>query len=143
MSDVTVRKKKIKMHVEGCSKLRTYKCPYDEGRWQYDIRFKWPSGMPFREKKLVPLPDEKLSEARALAWAKERNRHVVNAGESALMPAEPVETDPTVAEFQEAYLRHKNSRARSTTAKASSGTGSSRSSARTASTRSTSRRWTC
>lgn len=106
MSDVTVRKKKHKMHESGCQKLRTCECPFTEGAWLYDIRFTWPSGEPFREKKLVPLPGPGLSEARALAWAKERYRHLVAAGEAALNPANQVQP-PTVTEFQPDYLRHK------------------------------------
>jgi hypothetical protein len=70
MSDVTVRRKKHKMHVAGCRKLRTCQCPFAEGDWQYDIRFTWPSGNEFREKRMLDHPD--FTERRAFAWATER-----------------------------------------------------------------------
>jgi hypothetical protein len=35
-----------------------------------------------------PLPGDHVSEARALAWARERYRHLVSAGEAALAPSD-------------------------------------------------------
>ncbi len=103
MSDVTVRRVKAVNHVNGCQKLRTCGCPfeYEEG-WQYDIRFTWPSGKPFREKKKVPISG--LTEKKALAWATERRNPFIAKGET--KPELEVNI-PTLAAFKEAYLRHK------------------------------------
>jgi hypothetical protein len=110
MSDVVVRPVREMHHVEGCGKHSSCGCPSTvvEGAWMYDIRFRWPSGKDFREKKRVPLADTKLSESRALAWARERYRALVAAGER--RPPSPEEVKiviPTVSEFKETYLRHK------------------------------------
>lgn len=106
MSDVTVRRIKKVSHLDGCKKLRTCTCPFEFGDgWMYDIRFKWPSGKQFREKKQVPLPG-KVTQARALAWATERYRLVLTAGE--VKPeVKKVVKAPTLAEFEATYVRHK------------------------------------
>ena len=105
MSDVSVKRVRKVNHVDGCKKLRTCPCPSNlvEGAWKYDIRFRWPSGKDFREKKRVPLPGPKLSESRALAWAQERYRSIIAAGEV----KEVKGIIPTVSEFKETYIRHK------------------------------------
>jgi integrase len=106
MSDVTVRRKKHKMHVDGCQKLRTCECPFTEGAWQYDIRFTWPSGKEFREKRMLDHPD--FTEKKALAWATERRNQILAAGEAALTKTEQEEPAvPTVEEFRSDYVRHK------------------------------------
>jgi len=102
MSDVTVRRKKHKMHAAGCQKLRTCTCPYTEGPWEYDIRFAWPSGKEFREKRLLDHPD--FTRKKALAWATERRNHLISKGEAQLAKeaAKPV---PTLEEFGPTYLK--------------------------------------
>src|SRR5690349_2781449 len=106
MSDVTVRKIKKMSHVEGCRKLRTCTCPFEfEGGWLYDIRFKWPSGRAFREKKQVPLSG--LTEKKALAWAVERRNAIITMGELALIKQkeEQVVPVPTLREFGPTYIK--------------------------------------
>lgn len=106
MSDVAVRRSRKVDHVDGCQKLRTCGCPfeYEEG-WRYDIRFTWPSGSPYREKRRIPISD--FTEKKALVWAKERLRKILADGEQTFaVPKEEVKI-PTIAEFKDAYLRHK------------------------------------
>ena len=108
MSDVTVRRIKRMQHVDGCRRLRTCNCPFEYGEgWRYDIRFRWPSGKPFREQRQVSLTG--LTEKKALAWATERRNTLLAAGEAG--PQQEVKNPepkvPTIAEFEAAYLRHK------------------------------------
>lgn len=95
--------------MDGCRKLRTCSWPFEvEPGWLYDIRFRWPSGRPFREKKKVPVSG--LSEKRALAWATERRNAILAAGErqdADRKEAEKPEPAPTLAAFKDAYLRHR------------------------------------
>ncbi len=64
----------------------------------YDVRFRWPSGKQYREKRQMPLPG-KLTEPRALAWANERYRHILPAGEAKPDTGKEVRA-PTLAEFE-------------------------------------------
>ena len=106
MSDVTVRRIKKVNHVDGCRKLRTCWCPFEyEAGWQYDIRFTWPSGKAFREKKKVPLSG--LTEKKALGWATERRNVIIARGEPGPETDKPEVKVPTLAAFKDAYLRHK------------------------------------
>lgn len=106
MSDVTVRKEKQVQHVAGCAKRRMCGCPFTEGgSWFYDIRFTWPSGKTFRERKKVPVSG--ITERKALAWATERRNAVLAAGERSFAAPVVEAKVPTVAEFKEEYLRHK------------------------------------
>lgn len=103
MSDVTVRKKKIKMHLVGCHKLRTCTCPFTEQPgWQYDIRFIWPSGNEFREKKMLRHPD--FTKKKAEAWATERRNEIIAKGEAQLAK-ERAKAVPTVEEFVPTYIK--------------------------------------
>ncbi len=50
----------------------------------------------------------KLSESRALAWAQERYRTIIAAGEAKrVQPKEVKVVTPTVSDFKETYIRHK------------------------------------
>ena len=102
MSDVTVRRKRKKMHVAGCRKLRTCECPFVEGVWQCDIRFTWPSGSEFREKRMLDHPD--FTRKKALDWAIERRNDILGKGEAQLAKeaAKPV---PTLQDFGPTYVK--------------------------------------
>ncbi|WP_243338517.1 tyrosine-type recombinase/integrase [Anaeromyxobacter soli] len=102
MSDVTVRRKKHKMHVAGCQKLRTCQCPFTEGDWQYDIRFTWPSGTPFREKRMLDHPD--FTKKKALDWATERRNAIIAKGEARLA-REAEKPVPTLKDFGPVYIK--------------------------------------
>lgn len=102
MSDVTVRRRKHKMHVAGCQKLRTCPCPFTEGDWQYDIRFTWPSGKAFREKRMLDHPD--FTKKKALDWTTERRNQIIAAGEAALAK-EKTKPVPTFEEFGPRYIK--------------------------------------
>lgn len=102
MSDVTVRRKKHKMHVAGCQKLRTCLCPFTEGDWQYDIRFRWPSGNQFREKRMLGHPD--FTKKKALDWAIERRNAILAKGEAQLA-REAEKPVPTLKEFGPTYIK--------------------------------------
>jgi len=108
MSDVRVRRVKKVMHVDGCHKLRTCNCPFEhEEGWLYDIRFTWPSGQPFRERRRIPTSGQ--SEKKALAWATQLRNALLAAGETKLAQqqkedsaADPV--IPTLLEFGPRYV---------------------------------------
>ena len=106
MGDVTVRRMKKVNHVEGCRKLRTAgTCPFKyEGSWLYDIRFRWPSGREYRERKRLPV--SALSQSKALAWARERRNNIMATGEAAFVKAQEAKAEPapTLKEFAPTYI---------------------------------------
>jgi integrase len=48
-------------------------------RWQYDIRFNWPDGSEFRERKNAPI----ASKSGAQRWAEQREQELIRAGKGA------------------------------------------------------------
>jgi integrase len=105
VSDVTVRRLLKKMHVAACQRSAACACPVEDKGWQYDIRFTWPSGNEFRERRMLDHPD--FTQKKALAWATERRNQILAAGETALAHATGEATAPTVEEFEPDYVRHK------------------------------------
>jgi integrase len=106
MSDVTLRRLLKKMHIAACQRSTACTCPVEDKGWQYDIRFTWPSGNEFRERRMLDHPD--FTKKKALDWATERRNQILADGEAALTKAMKEElTVPTVEEFKPDYVRHK------------------------------------
>jgi hypothetical protein len=106
MSDVTVRRLLKKMHDAACQKPAACTCPVEDKGWQYDLRFTWPSGKEFRERRMLDHPD--FTKKKALDWATERRNQILAAGEVASAKSAQEELAvPTVEEFQADYVRHK------------------------------------
>lgn len=102
MSDVTVRRMLKKMHNTACQMPAACACPVQDKGWQYDIRFTWPSGSPFRERRMLDHPD--FTKKKALDWATERRNAVIAKGETQLAreAAKPV---PTLKDFGPVYIK--------------------------------------
>lgn len=61
------------------------------GKWQYDIEFRWPDGSKFREQRNAPVSGKSASER----WAQERERFLLKQGKEASTASDV----PTLAEF--------------------------------------------
>lgn len=103
MSDVTVRRLLKTMHTAACQRLAACSCPTVDLGWQYDIRFAWPSGNPFRERRMLDHPD--FTKKKALDWATERRNAIIAKGEARLAK-EAEEPVPTLKEFGPVYVKN-------------------------------------
>lgn len=102
MSDVTVRRLLKKMHIAACQKPAACTCPVVDKGWQYDIRFTWPSGNEFRERRMLDHPD--FTKKKALDWATERRNAVIAKGEAQLAK-EAEKPVPTLKDFGPVYIK--------------------------------------
>jgi len=102
VSDVTVRRLLKKMHITVCQRSAACACPTEDLGWQYDIRFTWPSGVEFRERRMLDHPD--FTKKKALDWATERRNTIIAKGEAQLAreAAKPV---PTLQDFGPVYIK--------------------------------------
>ena len=75
-------------------KVRTYK----RGGFEVDIRFEWPDGTPYRERRRAPVD----SKSAAKRWGEARERELFRRGPS-VPSSEPKEV-PTLEDFQKRFL---------------------------------------
>ncbi len=76
-------------------KVRRYMRHGEHQGWEVDIRFTWPSGKPYRERRKAPL----RSKTGARRWAEERERVLLARG-----PAPKRREVPTLEQFSERFI---------------------------------------
>jgi len=74
----------------------------DAAPWRYEIRFHWPSGRLYRERRRATV----TGKSAAVREAEKREAYLLAAGEVALVPVVPAKKVPTVGEFWPRYLSH-------------------------------------
>lgn len=79
-------------------KVRRYR--NKEGTFEVDIRFVWPDGTTYRERKRAP----GTSESAARRWGEAREREVFKRGPMDPLPAVAVGLVPTLSGFRERYV---------------------------------------
>jgi hypothetical protein len=108
MANVTVRPmvKRVN-HVAGCTNPRKCNCPreFQDGVWEYDIAFVWPSGTPYRRQRKVRLPVG-TPKSRAEKWAWSYYEEVVKKGEDALKRKKEEDNAVTVTDFKDEFFRY-------------------------------------
>jgi hypothetical protein len=78
-------------------KLRDYK----RGGFEVDIRFTWPDGSPYRDRRRSPVSGKVAS----LRWGQAREAELIRGGQTALEPPQPKKEVPTLTEFFPRCLR--------------------------------------
>ncbi len=75
-----------------------------QGEWEVDIRFEWPDGGEYRERKKAPV----TSKSGAQRWGEQRERELLTRGRTVVEAAhnkeEKTKKTPTLKEWQQTYL---------------------------------------